>query len=178
MATDPKSMDPWPQFLGRQPITWFGSPQDRRQIRKQVNRICRHRQSPTSSSRSCLVTSAIPTCGSPTARPIWSAPRPYVPTARFEASAWPRHCNAKSPGECGVGKSSTAAASSTVNGRVDVRAKTRSLHNSELHVEIDVSASAPEFFCTSVDLGAFADALRRGPCRVRRSPESAPPTAP
>jgi WhiB family transcriptional regulator, redox-sensing transcriptional regulator len=31
MATDPKSKDPWPQFLGRQPITWSGSSRDSRQ---------------------------------------------------------------------------------------------------------------------------------------------------
>jgi WhiB family transcriptional regulator, redox-sensing transcriptional regulator len=31
MATDPKSEDPWPQFLGRQPITWSGSSRDSRQ---------------------------------------------------------------------------------------------------------------------------------------------------
>ena len=75
-----------------------------------MNRICRHRQSPTSSSRSCLVMSG----SRPVVRrqPVRSGPRQRcAPTARFEASAWPRRWNAQSRGECGAARFSTVVAS-------------------------------------------------------------------
>ena len=111
MATDPKSPGSVATVFSSTARHWSGSPQYRRPTRKQVNRTCRNRQSPTSSHRSCLVMSAIPTCGSLTARPIWNAPRRCAPTARFDGCAWPRRWNARNRGECGAVRFSIGAAS-------------------------------------------------------------------